>query len=54
MDYNKTTLLVICAIGALNAYFLYKYSTLEYSISTDTEVIIRKLISIEELLKEEK
>lgn len=47
---NKFTVPVLCLIAAINFYFLYRYSNIEYSIATDTEVIIRKLISIENRL----
>lgn len=32
---------------AINIYFLYRYSGIEYSVQTDTDVIIRKIIELE-------
>jgi len=50
--HNKVTLPIIFVVAAVNLYFLYRYSGLEYSIATDTEVIIRKLLYIENMLTE--
>lgn len=50
--HSRLTIPLLCTVAAINLYFLYKYSGIEYSIATDTEVIIRKLISIQELLKQ--
>lgn len=45
--YGKITLPAIVIVAAINIYFLYRYSGIEYSVQTDTDVIMRKLISIE-------
>jgi len=50
--YSKITLPIVITVAAINIYFLYKYSGLEYSVATDTDVIIRKLISMEEKIQE--
>ncbi len=45
--YGKVALPTILVVAAINIYFLYRYSGIEYSVQTDTDVIMRKLISIE-------
>ena len=45
--YSKITLPAVILVTAINIYFLYRYSGIEYSVQTDTDVIMRKLISIE-------
>lgn len=32
---------------AINLIFLYRYSTLEYNIEVDTDIIVRKVIGLE-------
>ena len=49
--HNKITLPIIFGIAVVNLYFLYRYSGLEYNIETDTNVVIRKLISLENMIK---
>lgn len=50
--HDKFSLPIICIVAAINIYFLYRYSGIEYSIQTDTDVIIRKLISLEQKIDE--
>ena len=50
--HSRLTIPLLLTVAAINIYFLYRYSGIEYSIATDTEVIVRKLISIEESIKE--
>jgi hypothetical protein len=50
--YSKITLPVVITVAVINIYFLYKYSGLEYNVETDTDVIIRKLIALEEKIQE--
>ncbi len=50
--HSRLTVPLLMSVAAINLYFLYKYSGIEYSIATDTEVIIRKLISLEEKIQE--
>lgn len=47
-DYSGMILALVGLTAVVNAFFFLRYNTLEYNIEVDTDVVIRKLKSMEE------
>lgn len=54
MESNFKLLFALVGFQTLvSCYFIYRYSGIEYGIQTNTDIMIRKLISIENSVKSE-